>query len=430
MSAFEQQSKPLFNRKSWVEVKADSHFPIQNLPYGVFKTQRRAPRSGIAIGEFIVDLQYLAEEGYFQKIGFPAHQVFSKPQLNDFMACGREVWDAVRLRVMDLLDVDNGELQSIWSKKSLCLVPQKEATMLLPVKVPNYTDFYSSMQHAYNVGCMFRDPNNALLPNWKHLPVGYHGRASSITLSGSAFHRPKGQMKPPTEEIPIFGPTKQLDFELEMAFVVGKPTQLGDSVSVNDALNHIFGFQIFNDWSARDIQSWEYVPLGPFLGKNFCSTVSPWLVTPEALEPFKVESPKKDTPILPYLEEKGLSTYDINLEVSIQSADGVETLICNSNYKHLYWSPAQQLAHHTVNGCNLEIGDTCASGTISGETPNSFGSMLELAWKGTKPITLANGQERKFIEDGDTVIMRAYGKKEGITIGFGEVRSTVLPVKK
>ncbi len=429
MSAIEQQSKPLFERKSWVEVKPDSHFPIQNLPYGVFRTHRRSPRAGIAIGDFIVDLQYLAEEGYFMNIGFPAHQVLSKSTLNDFMACGRKVWNGVRERVMDLLDADNGELQGNWNKRSLCLVPQKEATMLLPVKVPNYTDFYSSMQHAFNVGCMFRDPNNALLPNWKHIPVGYHGRASSITLSGTSFHRPKGQMKPPTEELPVFGPSKQLDFELEMAFVIGKPTQLGDSVKTADAMDHIFGFQIFNDWSARDIQSWEYVPLGPFLGKNFCSTVSAWLVTPEALEPFRVAGPVQDPPVLPYLKEEGLSAFDIELEVSIQTEDGVESLICKSNYKNLYWSPAQQLAHHTVNGCNLEIGDTCASGTISGEDPFSFGSMLELAWKGTKPIVLANGQERKFIEDGDTVIMRAYGQRNGIKIGFGEVRGTVLPAK-
>lgn len=305
----------------------------------------------------------------------------------------------------------------------------EEATMHMPVKVPNYTDFYSSEEHATNVGTMFRDPDNALLPNWKHIPVGYHGRASSIVPSGVDIHRPKGQTKAPDADKPSFGPCKRMDFELEMAFITGKENGLGNGVSTDNAEEFIFGFVLFNDWSARDIQVWEYVPLGPFLAKNFASSISPWIVTLDALEPFRVAGPKQDPKVLPYLEYKGEKNFDINLQVALQPEGGEENVICNSNFKHMYWNVNQQLAHHTVNGCNLQVGDMYASGTISGPTPDSYGSMLELAWKGTKPVKLSDGTERKFIEDGDTVIMRGHAEKNGLRIGFGEVRSKVLPAK-
>jgi fumarylacetoacetase len=301
--------------------------------------------------------------------------------------------------------------------------------MMMPLHVQNYTDFYSSIEHATNVGKMFRDPANALLPNWKHLPVGYHGRASSIVVSGINFHRPKGQMKPADAEKPIFGASKQLDFELEMAFVLNKNTEIGESISTQEAEDAIFGMVIFNDWSARDIQSWEYVPLGPFLGKNFCSSISPWVVTLEALEPFRTASPKQEPEVLDYLKFEGDKNFDINLEVYLQPENGEENLICKSNYKYMYWNMTQQLAHHTINGCNVEVGDLYASGTISGSEPNSFGSMLELTWRGQNPLKLSDGTERKFIEDHDTIIMRGFSEKDGIRVGFGEVRGKVLPAK-
>ena len=301
--------------------------------------------------------------------------------------------------------------------------------MMMPLHVQNYTDFYSSIEHATNVGKMFRDPANALLPNWKHLPVGYHGRASSIVVSGINFHRPKGQMKPADAEKPIFGASKQLDFELEMAFVLNKNTEIGESISTQEAEDAIFGMVIFNDWSARDIQSWEYVPLGPFLGKNFCSSISPWVVTLEALEPFRTASPKQEPEVLDYLKFEGDKNFDINLEVYLQPENGEENLICKSNYKYMYWNMTQQLAHHTINGCNVEVGDLYASGTISGSEPNSFGSMLELTWRGQNPLKLSDGTERKFIEDHDTIIMRGFSEKNGIRVGFGEVRGKVLPAK-
>jgi len=299
--------------------------------------------------------------------------------------------------------------------------------MLMPVAIGDYTDFYSSIDHATNVGTMFRDPANALLPNWKHLPVGYHGRASSITVSGTNFHRPKGQTKPADSELPVFGPCKLLDFELETAFIIGKSTAMGDSVTTANADDHIFGMILFNDWSARDIQTWEYVPLGPFLAKNFASTISPWIVTLDALEPFRVEGYKQDPKVLPYLEYSGNKNIDIKLEVSIQPKGGEEVKVCDSNYRFMYWTMEQQLAHHTVNGCNINIGDMMASGTISGPTPGSFGSMLELTWKGTKPFKMPDGTERKFINDNDTVIMRGHCEKDGVRIGFGECKAMALP---
>ena len=310
------------------------------------------------------------------------------------------------------------------------MVNRKEAEMLLPVKIGDYTDFYSSMEHATNVGKMFRDPGNALLPNWKHLPVGYHGRASSIIPSGVNIHRPKGQFKDPDMESPSFGPSRRMDFELELAFITGKPTKLGDSVSTAEAEDYIFGFVLFNDWSARDIQAWEYVPLGPFLGKNFASSISPWVVTLEALDYFRVEGPKQDPEVLPYLQCEGAHSFDINLEAYIQPEGAKQaSRVCRYNFKYMDWHIAHQLAHHTVNGRNINVGDMMASGAISGPTEYSFGSMLELSWKGSKPVKLETGEERKFIEDGDTVIMKGYAEKDGVRVGFGEVRSKLLPAK-
>jgi fumarylacetoacetase len=301
--------------------------------------------------------------------------------------------------------------------------------MLLPINIGDYTDFYSSREHAYNVGVMFRGPENALMPNWKHIPIGYHGRSSSIFISGTPVVRPKGQTRSDDSLPPVFGPSKQLDFELEMAFVVGTGNANGDSIPVEKAEDHIFGLMVFNDWSARDIQKWEYVPLGPFAGKNFSSTLSPWIVTLAALEPFRVEGPTQDFEPLPYLRQTGAHNFDIQLEVLIQPKGSNEKVVSRSNHKYLYWSMAQQLAHHTVNGCNMRPGDLCASGTISGPSEDSYGSMLELAWKGTKPLQMPDGSERKFILDGDTVIMRAKCEKDGLRIGFGEVRAEVLPAR-
>jgi len=342
---------------------------------------------------------------------------------------GKEKTRSVRERLSDLLNKDNAELRDNKPAREIALIPMNEAEMLMPVNVPNYTDFYSSEEHATNVGTMFRDPDNALLPNWKHIPVGYHGRASSIIPTGVDIHRPKGQTKAPDADTPTFGPCKRLDFELEMAFITCKENGLGNAVSTKDAEDHIFGLVLFNDWSARDNQVWEYVPLGPYLAKSFASSISPWIVTLDALEPFKTPGPKQEPKVLPYLEFEDDKNFDINLQVSLQPDGGEENVICNSNFKYMYWNMNQQLAHQTVNGCNLQVGDMYASGTISGPTPDSYGSMLELAWKGTKPVKLSDGTERKFLEDGDTVIMRGHAEKDGVRVGFGEVRSKVLPAK-
>jgi fumarylacetoacetase len=327
-----------------------------------------------------------------------------------------------------LLLAENEELRD-HSIRGKVMVNRKEAEMLLPVKIGDYTDFYSSIEHATNVGAIFRDPDNALLPNWKHLPVGYHGRASSIIPSGVPIHRPKGQFKDPDMEKPAFGPSRRLDFELELAFITGKQTKLGDSISTSEAEDYIFGFVLFNDWSARDIQAWEYVPLGPFLGKSFASSISPWVVTIEALEQFRIEGPVQEPEVLDYLKYDRLGNFDLKLEVYIQPEGQKASKVTTSNFKYMYWNVAQQLAHHTVNGCNINVGDMMASGTISGKDETSYGSMLELSWKGTKAVKLETGEERKFIEDGDTVIMKGFGEKDGIRVGFGEVSAKVLPAK-
>jgi len=409
--------------RSWVTVPSGSDFPIQNLPYGIFKTANLSPRAGVAIGEQILDLSVLFTGGFLANCALPSENVFAAETLNGFIALGKPVWTAVRNRLTELLSETNDEIRTVEN----ILVNQSEAQMLLPVSVPDYTDFYSSAEHASNVGKMFRPDQPPLLPNWKHMPIGYHGRASSIYVSGTDFHRPKGQMKPPTAEAPTYGPSKQLDIELEMAFIVGKPNELGTSVSTSVAEDHIFGMVLFNDYSARDIQSWEYVPLGPFLGKNFFSSVSPWIVTLDALSPFRVKGPEQDVEILDYLKFEGDKNFDIQLDVLLKPEGGAETLICRSNHKHLYWNIAQQLAHHTVNGCNMRVGDMCASGTISAPEQTGFGSLLELSWRGNKPMALADGAQRTFLEDNDTITIKGYCEKEGLRIGFGSVSNKVLP---
>jgi fumarylacetoacetase len=413
---------------TWVEIPQDSDFPIQNLPFGIFKTKYLDPGAGVAIGNHILDLVYLNNNGFFEALYLP-EGIFNQATLNDFIALGKEKTRAVRERISELLQADQPSLRDNKIAREMALVPMDEATMLIPVQIGDYTDFYSSEQHAYNVGCLFRDPENALLPNWKHIPVGYHGRSSSIVVSGTDIYRPKGQQKPPTADIPVYGPSKLLDFELEMGFIVGQATEMGDTVTTGDAEKHIFGVVMFNDWSARDIQGWEYVPLGPFLGKNFASHVSPWIVTLDAMEPYKVAGETQNPKVLPYLEFEGDKNYDIDLEVYISPENEEGTKVSHSNFKYMYWNMCQQLAHHTVNGCNIKVGDMMASGTISGPEPHQYGSMLELSWKGSKTVKMNSGAERKFIKDGDTVTIKGYGIKNGVRIGFGEVSGKVLPSK-
>lgn len=407
----------------WVDTPDDTDFSIHNLPFGIFSYRDSYPRAGVAIGDHILDLGIAAYHGLFRGI-IEDDTIFDRPVLNDFMALGRKVTSQVRKRVQETLCDPESPLR----EASKVCIPRKEAVMHLPVRVGDVTDFYSSMEHATNVGKMFRDPENALLPNWKHLPVGYHGRASSVIVSGEPIRRPWGQLKP-QDGPPVFSPTSRLDFELEMAFVIGKDSELGTPVSTENAEDYIFGLMLFNDWSARDIQKWEYVPLGPFLGKSFASTVSPWIVPLEALEPFRVEGPVQDPEVLPYLKTAGNRNLDLKLQVAIETQSGDSSVICNSNFKYMYWSMAQQLAHHTSNGCNVRVGDMMASGTISGREKGTFGSMLELSWGGKEPVNLGNGEHRTFLEDGDTVVMTGYGEKEGVRVGFGEARATILPAR-
>jgi fumarylacetoacetase len=413
-----------FDWSSWVEIPENSDFPIQNIPFGIFSTADKTPRVGVAIGSSVLDLTVLVQNNL---LNLPISAV-SSHVLNDFISLGKPITNQARYDIAQLLKSDNDTLKN-HACRSEALIAANTVKMHMPLRVGDYTDFYSSKDHATNVGIMFRDPANALLPNWKHLPVGYHGRASSIVVSGAEVHRPKGQTKPVETEPPVFGPSKRVDFELEVAFVIGKPTELGDSVSTAAAEAHIFGLVLFNDLSARDIQNWEYVPLGPFLAKNFASVISPWIVPLEALEPFKVAGEEQIPEVLPYLQFSGNKNYDIALEVTIQPEGGEENVVCASNFKFMYWNMCQQLAHHTVNGCNINVGDMMASGTISGKDTHSFGSMLELAWKGTKPIQLKDGSTRVFLQDGDTNILRGYGIKDGVRIGFGECVTKILPAK-
>jgi fumarylacetoacetase len=412
--------------KSWVHVPEGSDFPIQNLPFGIFRTESQLPHVCCAIGDQLIDLKALHVMGYLENLPFTLDDMVSD-SLNKCMRHGKHAMRDLRNRVSKLLRSDMPDLRDKEHHVRQVLFAQKEVQLLMPIKVGDYTDFYSSEDHARNVGMMFRDPAKALLPNWKHLPVGYHGRASSIVISGTPFHRPKGQTNASDESQPVFGPTKQLDFELEVAFVTfdGKP--LGQSISTAEADDYIFGMLLFNDWSARDIQRWEYVPLGPFLSKNFVSTVSPWVVTLDALEPFRTPGVTQEPEVLPYLKFEGNRNLDIKLEVSIQPQNAEETVVSRSNYKYMYWNMAQQLAHHTVNGCNIRCGDMMASGTISGPEEGSYGSMLEISWKGTKPVNMKDGSTRTFIQDGDTVTLRGHAEKDGVRVGFGECSAFVMP---
>lgn len=412
--------------KTWIDVPENSDFPIQNIPFGIITTPDDTPRVATRIGDTVIDLKVLFDFGYLYDLHFGLED-FDTPTLNNMMSRGKEATRALRNRLSELFEIGKSDLETSSHHIKQALSHILDVDLLMPLNVGDYTDFYSSEQHAYNVGCMFRDPNNALLPNWKHLPVGYHGRASSIVISGTPFHRPKGQMKPNPDEPPVFGPCRLLDFELEMAFITYNGKPLGQSISTEEAEDYIFGMCLFNDWSARDIQSWEYVPLGPFLAKNFVSHVSPWIVTLDALEPFRVPGPIQDPEVLPYLKYKGNRHLDIQLEVSIAPENVKEKIVSRSNYKFMYWNMNQQLAHHTVNGCNIRVGDMMASGTISGHDEDSYGSMLEISWKGTKSVQMNDGSERKFIADNDTVIMRGFGEKDGVRIGFGEVSAQVLP---
>ncbi|AWX45082.1 Fumarylacetoacetase [Flagellimonas maritima] len=404
-----------------INIPENSDFSIHNIPFGIFSTVDRTPRAGIAIGDHILDLAAVAELDVFD---FNT-AVLEKDTLNDFIALGKSITKKVRVDIQHWLKDDD----SVLAGKPELFVPQSKANMHMPVAIGDYTDFYSSIEHATNVGKMFRDPENALLPNWKHIPVGYHGRASSIVVSGESIHRPKGQVLPKDASSPVFQASARLDFELEMGFITGKSTEVGESIATNDAEDYIFGMVLLNDWSARDIQKWEYVPLGPFLAKNFASHISPWVVTLEAFEPFRVSGPQQEPKVLPYLEYEGQKNYDIQLKVGITPEGSDEKTVCHSNFKYMYWNMVQQLAHHTINGCNINVGDLYGSGTISGKDENSYGSMLELAWMGTKPIKMNDGTERKFINDGDTVTMRGYSEKDGVRVGFGEVSAKILPAK-
>lgn len=407
--------------ETWVSIPKNSDFSIYNLPFGIFSVNHGVPNAGIAIGEQIVDLSALADLGLLAISG----TYFRKATLNDFIGLGKKITNKVRLDVQRLLILENSPLKD----HPEVFLAQNEVKMHLPVHIGDYTDFYSSIEHATNVGKMFRDPEHALLPNWKHIPVGYHGRASSIVVSGTDIYRPMGQVMSKKAEKPVFKASGRLDFELEMGFIIGKSTKLGERISTKKASEHIFGLVLFNDWSARDIQKWEYVPLGPFLGKSFASSISPWIVTMEALEPFKVSGPKQNPKVLSYLEYEGSHNYDIQLEVGIQPKGVEEQVVSTSNFKYMYWNMLQQLAHHTVNGCNVNVGDLMASGTISGKNESSYGSMLEISWGGKKTIQMKDGSERTFIEDYDTITLRGFAEKEGIRVGFGEVNGTILPSK-
>ncbi|WP_248722716.1 fumarylacetoacetase [Seonamhaeicola sp. ML3] len=415
------------DRESWLHVDKNSDFPIQNIPFGVFLTRDDIITIGTRIGDTAIDLGALHQLGYFEGIAL-TDDIFLQDTLNDFIADGRKTWRAVRNRIAEIFDAENNSLKNNVKHKEIVLFRLDEIEMQLPIQIGDYTDFYSSKEHATNVGSMFRDPENALLPNWLHIPVGYHGRSSSIIPSGIPVHRPQGQTLPKGATEPVFGPSRLVDFELEMAFITTDANDLGEPIPVNEAEEYIFGLVLFNDWSARDIQKWEYVPLGPFLAKNFASSISPWIVTLDALEPYRVEGPKPIKPQLEYLQYKSKKSFDINLEVAIQPKGAKETVVTKSNFKYMYWNMSQQLAHHTVNGCPVNSGDMMGSGTISGPTEDSYGSMLELTWKGEKPISMKDGTKRKFINDHDTVIMRGYCENDGTRIGFGEVKTELLPV--
>ncbi|MFP7299021.1 fumarylacetoacetase [Neobacillus niacini] len=414
--------------KSFIHVSEESHFPIQNLPYGVFSTSDLTkPRVGAAIGDYLLDLSLLEDKGYFKEMIEVNKKIFNQPSLNPFMELGKEVWTKIRKKLQLLLSADESKLRDNDELRSQALILRQNVTMHLPIKIGDYTDFYASKEHATNVGIMFRGKENALMPNWTHLPVGYHGRASSVVVSGTNIRRPLGQIKLP-DQSPIFEPCRQLDFELEMGCVIGGGNQIGEPISVEEAENHVFGMVLVNDWSARDIQAWEYQPLGPFLAKNFSTSISPWVVPLEALEPFRVAGPVQEPKPLEYLDQTKQGSFNIELEVYLKSEKmKAPTQICSSNYRYLYWSIAQQIAHHTVGGCNLNPGDLLGSGTISGPEKESRGSLLELTWRGQEPLQLEDGEERKWLEDGDELTMTGFCQGDGYRVGFGEVVGLIQP---
>ena len=413
--------------KSFVPVTRDSHFPIQNLPYGVFTTPANfTPRVGVAIGELVLDLSVLEQAGLLEPV--PGERVFNRPTLNAFMERGPEVWRRARETISELLRAENARLRDDAALRGRAFTSQAAAKMLLPISIPGYTDFYSSKEHATNVGSMFRDPAHALLPNWLYVPIAYNGRASSVVVSGTHVLRPNGQKKKPDAAQPVFGPSERLDFELETAFVVGVGNALGEPVSVDRASSHVFGMVLLNDWSARDLQQWEYIPLGPFNSKTFATSISPWVVTMDALEPFRVEGPAQHPPPLPYLATTGPQAYDIHLEAALAIPGKRATTIARTNFRHLYWSIAQQLAHHTASGCNTRVGDLMASGTISGPTPDRCGSLLEITKNGRTPLAIG-GVERSFLEDDDELILTGWAQAKDYRVGFGEVRGKIVAAR-
>jgi fumarylacetoacetase len=413
--------------RSFIEVVPESHFSLQNLPYGIFRPSNGATRAGVAIGDFVLDLAMLEEGGYFRQLDFGERAIFNGESLNAFFALGRPAWRKTREVLQRLLAADTATLRDDQALRERAFHRQVDVTMQLPARIGDYTDFYSSYHHAFNVGTMFRGPENALMPNWKWLPIAYHGRASSIVPSGAEVRRPHGQIKPPEADAPIFSTSRALDFELETAFFIGPPNKLGEPVPIEQAAEHIFGLVLMNDWSARDIQTWEYQPLGPFLAKNFCTSISPWVVTLEALEPFRKPLPAQDPEPLPYLRAPNDFTFDIQLEAQLQTAKmSAPQTITRSNFQNLYWSIAQQLAHHTVGGCNLQPGDLLASGTISGPAEDGRGSMLELTWRGANPLQLPGGEKRKWLEDGDRLTISGWCEGDGYRVGFGEVTGRVV----
>ncbi|WP_348797098.1 fumarylacetoacetase [Flavobacterium adhaerens] len=413
-------------RKSWLETFPDSDFPIQNIPFGVFLTKENVVTVGTRIGDFAIDLGALQQLNYFEGIDL-TDDMFMQDTLNDFISDGKKTWRLVRNRIADIFDANNPELRDNIEHRNILIFKIEDIEMQLPVLIGDYTDFYSSKEHATNVGKMYRDPENALLPNWLHIPIGYHGRSSTIIPSGIPVHRPMGQTLPQGETTPVFGPSRSIDFELETAFITTDCNIMGETIPISEAEDYIFGMVLLNDWSARDIQKWEYVPLGPFLAKSFASSISPWIITMDALEPFRTKGPKQEPVPFPYLQQKRKHSFDINLEVSIAPENKEPTVVSKTNFKYLYWTMSQQLAHHTSNGCRVNSGDMMGSGTISGPTPDSYGSMLELTWGGKNPIKLNDGTERKFINDGDTVIIKGYSQNGKVRIGFGECSSKLLP---
>ena len=424
----------------FLDLPDDSGFGLENLPYGVFSTDKEPPRVGVRLGDFVVDLAVLESHGVIAAPGAGRAPVFGRGSLNAFMALGPDAWAAVRGHLQELLSQEGPPaLREAETLRQQALVPLADVTMHLPAEIGDYTDFYSSRQHATNVGTMFRGPENALMPNWLHLPVGYHGRASSVVVSGTEVVRPSGQQKPDGDAPPVFGPSALLDIELELGFFVGPGNALGEPIPVAEAHRHIFGFVLVNDWSARDIQTWEYVPLGPFLGKSFATSISPWVVPAAALAPFRVEGEPQGAEAgnpepLAYLRQTEPRSLDVDLTVALETSamrasGAAPEVVARSNATNLYWSPEQQLAHHTVNGCNARPGDLMASGTISGEEPGSYGSFLELTWRGRDPVELPGGEARTFLQDGDRVVLSGEASRDGHRVGFGEVSGTIRPAR-